>query len=151
MMWNDGGMNVPSPFIRWRFMGLVLATSACVATASAQSQYPNRPIRFVVPLATGGALDIASRLFGQKLSDAFGQQVVIDNRPGAGGMIGAELAARASPDGYTLMMASISHTVLPSMHKKLPYDIVKDFAPVSMLVSVRRLNRQSVVNERFIR
>ena len=88
-----------------------------------------------MPLATGGALDIASRLFGQKLADAFGQQVVIDNRPGAGGMIGAELAARASPDGYTLMMASISHTVLPSMHKKLPYDIVKDFAPVSMLVS----------------
>ncbi|HEY4580402.1 MAG TPA: tripartite tricarboxylate transporter substrate binding protein [Candidatus Acidoferrales bacterium] len=88
-----------------------------------------------MPLATGGALDIASRLFGQKLADAFGQQVVIDNRPGAGGMIGAELAARASPDGYTLMMGSISHTVLPSMHKKLPYDIVKDFAPVSMLVS----------------
>jgi len=138
-MKNDGGMIVRVPFIfggfRWRFVGLVLATSACVATASAQPQYPNRPIRFVVPLATGGALDIASRLFGQKLADAFGQQVVIDNRPGAGGMIGAELAARASPDGYTLMMGSISHTVLPSMHKKLPYDIVKDFAPVSMLVS----------------
>jgi len=118
-------------------MGMALATSAFVATASAQPQqtYPNRPIRFVVPFATGGGGDIVARLFGQKLADAFGQQVVIDNRPGAGGMIGAELAARASPDGYTLMMGSISHTVLPSMHKKLPYDIVKDFAPVSMLVS----------------
>jgi len=82
-------MIVRIPFIfggfRWRFVGLVLATSACVAAASAQTQYPNRPIRFVVPLATGGALDIAARLFGQKLADAFGQQVVIDNRPGAGG------------------------------------------------------------------
>ncbi len=122
---------------RWRFIGMALATSAFVATASAQPQqtYPDRPIRFVVPLATGGATDIAARLFGQKLADAFGQQVVIDNRPGAGGLIGAELAAKASPDGYTLMMVSSSHTVLPSLHKKLPYDIVNDFAPVTMLIA----------------
>ena len=120
-----------------RCLALALAASACVATASAQSQpaYPQRPLRFVVPLATGGALDIATRLFGQKLADAFGQQVVIDNRPGAGGIIGADIAAKAPPDGYTLMMASVSHTVLPAMHKKLPYDIVRDFAPVSMLVT----------------
>ncbi|MBI4190371.1 MAG: tripartite tricarboxylate transporter substrate binding protein [Betaproteobacteria bacterium] len=118
-------------------MGMALATSAFVATASAQPQqtYPNRPIRFVVPFATGGGGDIVARLFGQKLADAFGQQVVIDNRAGAGGIVGAELAAKASPDGYTLLMVSISHTVLPSLHKKLPYDIVKDLAPVSMLVS----------------
>jgi len=123
--------------LRWCFMGLVFAAATFVATASAQPQemYPDRPIRFVVPLATGGATDIAARLFGQKLADALGQQVVIDNRPGAGGIIGAEIAAKASPDGYTLMMASISHTVLPSLHKKLPYDIVKDFAPVSKLVA----------------
>ena len=122
---------------RWRFVGAALAASAFVATASAHPQptYPNRPIRFVVPLAAGGATDIAARLFGQKLANAFGQQVVVDNRPGEGGIIGAELAAKAAPDGYTLMMASISHTVLPSMYKKLPYDIVKDFAPVSMLVA----------------
>ena len=122
----------PCTAIRWhrrRFIGMVLTTSAFVATASAQPQqtYPNRPIRFVVALATGGAGDIAARLFGQKLADAFGQQVVIDNRPGAGGIIGAELAAKASPDGYTLMMASSGYTVLPSLHKKLA---AIDFEPV---------------------
>jgi tripartite-type tricarboxylate transporter receptor subunit TctC len=118
-------------------IGMALAASACFATASAQAQstYPNRPIRFVVPQGTGGATDIAARLFGQRLADAFGQQVVIDNRPGAGGIIGADIAAKAPPDGYTLMMGSVSHTVLPAMHKKLPYDIVKDFTPVSMLVT----------------
>lgn len=122
---------------RWHCIGVALAASACIATASAQSQptYPNRPIRFVVPQGTGGSTDIAARLFGQKLADAFGQQVVIDNRAGASGIIGADLAAKASPDGYTLMIASFSQTVLPSMHKKLPYDIVRDFAPVSLLVS----------------
>lgn len=114
-------------------VAVVAATAA--AAAQAQPNYPNRPIRFVVPLAVGGALDIASRLFGQKLAESFGQQVVIDNRPGAGGIIGADIAAKSAPDGYTLMMASISHTVLPSMHKQLPYDIVKDFAPASQLVT----------------
>lgn len=122
---------------RRQFFALALAASAGFAAASAQAQspYPNRPIRFVVPQGTGGATDIAARLFGQKLADAFGQQVVIDNRPGAGGIIGADLVAKASPDGYTLMVASFSQTVLPSMHKKLPYDIVKDFAPVSLMIS----------------
>ena len=76
-----------------------------------------------------------ARLFAQKLADALGQQVVVDNRPGAGGVIGIEAVAKASPDGYTLMMASSTHTVLPSLHKTLPYDAVKDFAPVSLLVA----------------
>lgn len=81
---------------RWRFIGMFFAASAFVATALAQPQhsYPDRPIRFVVPLATGGAIDIAARLFGQKLAETFGQQIVIDNRPGAGGILGAELAAK---------------------------------------------------------
>ncbi|MCC6533011.1 MAG: tripartite tricarboxylate transporter substrate binding protein [Burkholderiales bacterium] len=117
--------------------GLIVVATACAANAYAQPQgaYPNRPVRFVVPLAAGGAIDIATRLFAQKLAEALGQQFVIDNRPGAGGIIGADIAAKAPPDGYTLMMGSISHTVLPALHKKLPYDIVQDFAPVSMLVS----------------
>ena len=121
----------------WRFIGIALVTPAFMATASAQPQptYPERPIRLVVPYAAAAGTDIGVRIISPKLADAFGQQVVVDNRPGAGGSIGAEIVARASPDGYTLMIGSISHTILPSMHSKLRYDIVKDFAPVSMLVA----------------
>ncbi len=122
-------------------IGAILASMFIAAFAAAQPQhgYPIRPIRFLVPLAAGGGTDIAARLFGQKLSDAWGQQVVTDNRPGAGGVIGADLAAKAPPDGYTLMIGTASHTVLPSMHKKLPYDIVKDFAPVTNLIAYSHL------------
>lgn len=120
---------------------MTLVLSAFVATASAQPQptYPNRPIRFIVPLATGGAGDIAARLFGQKLADGLGQQVVIDNRPGAGGVIGADLAAKASPDGYTLLIAGGNHTIFPSLYKSLPYDFIKDLAPISMLAAFPHL------------
>jgi tripartite-type tricarboxylate transporter receptor subunit TctC len=119
-----------------------IALAACVIAAlpvQAQQTYPNRPIRFILPFATGGGTDIAARLFGQKLGEAVGQQVVIDNRAGAGGIIGTELAARAAPDGYTLMMGGVNHSVIPSLHKKLPYDAVRDFAPVSMLIEYPHL------------
>lgn len=114
---------------------------AYVAIATAQSQvlYPSRPLRIVVPLAVGGAGDLAARLFGQKLADAFGQQVVVDNRPGAGGIIGADLVAKAAPDGYTLLLAGGNHTIFPSLHKKMPYDMERDLAPVSMLASYPHL------------
>ena len=120
---------------------MALAACALVVSASAQAQqaYPNRPIRFILPYATGGGTDAAARLFGQKLSEAFGHQVVVDNRAGAGGIIGFELAAKALPDGYTLVMAAVNFTVLPSLHKKLPYDTVRDFAPVSLLVAYPHL------------
>lgn len=118
------------------FAGMAVSQPAVGQT---QQTYPNRPIRFLVPLAAGGGTDIAARLFGQKLSDAWGQQVVTDNRPGAGGVIGADLAAKAAPDGYTLMIGTASHTVLPSMHKKLPYDIIKDFAPITNLIAYAHL------------
>ncbi len=88
-----------------------------------------------MPYATGAGTDIGVRIISPKLAEVLGQQVVVDNRPGAGGIIGAELAAKAAPDGYTLMIGSISYTILPSIHRTLPYDIVKDFAPVSMLVA----------------
>jgi tripartite-type tricarboxylate transporter receptor subunit TctC len=122
-------------------VAIALAASTFSATAAAQAQqtYPNRPIRFILPFATGGGTDIAARLFGQKLGEAFGQQVVVDNRAGAGGIIGTEVAARAAPDGYTLMMAGVNHSVIPSLHKKVPYDPVADFAPISMLAEYPHL------------
>jgi len=125
--------------MRFICFGVALATCTLAVTAQAQQAYPNRPIRFILPYATGGGTDIAARLFGQKLSEALGQQVVVDNRPGAGGIIGFDLAAKAAPDGHTLIMAAINFTVLPSLHKKLPYDTVKDFAPVSLLTAYPHL------------
>jgi len=130
---------VSSPAVRWRpwrFIGIALVAPAFIASASAQPQqtYPNRPIRFVVALAAGAGTDVAARLFAQKLTDAFGQQVVVDNRPGASGMIATDLVAKASPDGYTLITATTIQTSLPALRKNLPYDIIKDFAPVSLLI-----------------
>ena len=130
-------MTAPSRRAPWRFVGITLVASAFVAAAPAQSQqtYPNRPIRFIVPSATGGSNDISARLFGQKLAEAFGQQVVIDNRTGAGSIIGTELAAKSSPDGYTLLLQSTELTIIASLFKKLPFNITKDLAPVTLLAS----------------
>ena len=105
-----------------------------VAATAAQT-YPTKPIRIVVPFAPGGPNDILARVLGQKLTDSWGRQVIIDNRPGGGTIIATELAARASPDGYTLLMVSTSHAVNPSLIKKLPYDTLRDFAPVVQLTS----------------
>lgn len=95
--------------------------------------YPARPIKLVVPLGPGGGVDTSARLIGQKLSDALGQQVVIENRPGAGGTIATELVARAIPDGYTLVMASNGHAITPSLYK-LSFDAVRDFTPITLAV-----------------
>jgi tripartite-type tricarboxylate transporter receptor subunit TctC len=112
---------------------VALATSAGVLAQS--SAYPNRPLRFVVPYASGGNGDIVSRIIAQKLITQIGQQVVIDNRGGAGGNIGAELAARAAPDGYTLMLGTNTHVINMSLFPKLGYDIQRDFAPVTRTTS----------------
>jgi len=113
----------------------VLPVASIFAARGAAAAYPERPVRMLVPLAAGGGMDIAARLFAQKLSAAWGQQVVVDNRPGSGGVVGTELAAKSAPDGSTLLWVSSSHAVLPSLYKNLPYDTVKDFSPVSMLVT----------------
>lgn len=111
---------------------LAVALLLAVASSALAQTYPTRPIRFVVPYAAGGAGDIFARVIGAKLGEAFNQQVVIDNRPGANAIIGTDLVAKAPPDGHTLVMAnSAPFVVNPGLYKKLPYDPVKDFAPVS--------------------
>jgi tripartite-type tricarboxylate transporter receptor subunit TctC len=104
--------------------------------ADAQSAWPAKPVRIVVPFVPGGTTDIVARLVGQKLSELWGQPVVIENRAGAGGNIGADLVAKSPPDGYTLLMASGSiFTVNPYLYKSLPFDAQKDFVPVTMVAS----------------
>ncbi len=103
-----------------------------LAAGSADAQpYPTKPIRLIVPFAPGGGTDITGRAIAMKLSEALGQTVVVDNRAGANGTIGADIAAKAPPDGYTLSMISSSHSVNPSIMKKLPYDLINDLAPIT--------------------
>jgi len=108
-------------------LAAVLLTVAQLALAQT---YPARPIRMIVPYSAGGATDIVARILAQKLPEFLGQQVVIDNRPGAGGLIGTDTAAKAAPDGYTLLTTSTPHVILPHLHKKIPFDALKDFAPI---------------------
>jgi tripartite-type tricarboxylate transporter receptor subunit TctC len=102
--------------------------------ATAQDKYPTKPIRLVVSFAVGGPTDLVARVIGAKMAESLGQQVVVDNRPGAGGNLGADLVAKAPPDGYTLLMATVStHAINPGLYKKMPYDPVKDFEPVAQV------------------
>ena len=106
------------------------------STSSGQA-YPTKPIRYIVPFAPGGMTDILGRIVGQKLFEAWGQQVIVDNRAGAAGGIGAEIAAKAPPDGYTILGGTISsHAINVSLYSRLPYDPVKDFAPITLYVSL---------------
>jgi tripartite-type tricarboxylate transporter receptor subunit TctC len=125
----------------WLSAGLLGAALVCAETSAQPSRnnaaaaFPNKPIRILVPSTPAGASDFLARLIGAKLSEAWRQQVVIDNRAGAGGIIGSEIVARAAPDGYTLLVVATGYTVNPFLYTKLPYDTVKDFAPVTLLVS----------------
>ena len=115
----------------YRFASIV-AMCITASTLSAQT-YPTKPLRFIVPFAPGGGTDITGRLIAQKLSEAFGKPVVVDNRGGAGGVIGADLVAKAVPDGYTLLLGSPGPlTINPNLQAKMPYDTLRDFAPVSL-------------------
>ncbi len=118
----------------FKALSSVLLMSALCVCAHAQP-YPAKAIRFIVPFPAGGIADVFARVYAQKFSDAWGQSVVVENRAGAGGNIGAELVAKAPPDGYTLLMGSIgTHSVNISLFSKLAYDPVKDFAPVALVI-----------------
>ena len=114
----------------------VLALCLVAPTFAGAQQYPAQPIRIVVGFAPGGPTDIYARRIGQKLTAAWGQPVIVDARPGASGNIGADIVAKSPPDGYTLMLPSFSIAVNPSLYTKLPYDLMRDFAPISMYASV---------------
>jgi tripartite-type tricarboxylate transporter receptor subunit TctC len=114
----------------------VFALLLAMLPAYAQT-YPSKPIRFVVPYPPGGPLDIMARAIGQKLTEAWNQPVVVDNRAGAGGNIGADLVAKSAADGYTLLMGAVAtHAINPTLYGKVPYDPVKDFAPVALVAQV---------------
>ena len=108
---------------------VLLATPAPVVAAA--PAYPVRPVRLLVGFSPGGGTDIAVRIIGRKLSELWGQQIVVDNRPGAGGLIAFDMAAKATPDGYTLLASSPSFAIQPNLHRKLPYDPVRDITPVT--------------------
>jgi tripartite-type tricarboxylate transporter receptor subunit TctC len=123
---------------------LLLALLVSVAVSSAVHAqvtnkpggvYPSRPIRLIVPFAPGGSNDIMARLIGQKLSESMGGQIVVDNRAGGSGIIGTDIAAKAAPDGYTVLMMSLTFAVNPSLFRKLPYDTEKDLIPVTLVAS----------------
>ena len=107
-----------------------------LAPAAASQDYPAKPVRFVVGFTAGGATDVAARIVAQRLTESLGRTFVVDNRPGASGMIGAELVAKSPPDGYTLLVApQTSQAVAPSLYPKIPYDPVRDFAPITVIAS----------------
>jgi tripartite-type tricarboxylate transporter receptor subunit TctC len=111
--------------------GIVVAFALGGAGAKAEDRYPSKPVRIVVSFSAGGPTDTVARVMGAKMGDLLGQQFVVENKAGAGGNIGADLVAKAPPDGYTLLMATVStHAINPGLYKKMPYDPIRDFAPI---------------------
>src|ERR1051326_8097461 len=129
--------------MRNKIYSCMLATIASLATIAptfAQTAYPVKPIRMIVPLSPGGTSDTLARILGQKMTEAWGQQVVVDSRPGASGIIGTEIAMRAALDGYTLMHGNMSQFAInPSLYAKLPYETLRDFAPLSLIATAPQL------------
>jgi tripartite-type tricarboxylate transporter receptor subunit TctC len=118
----------------WRLA--LLCAASTLPCASFADAYPTKPIRFIVPNGMGGSTDLVARSIAQKLSDALGQQVVVDNRPGSGGIAGTEMVARSPADGYTLLMGTIGNLAIsPNLYKKLGYDPLRDFAPVTQVAT----------------
>src|SRR5437762_12695006 len=113
-----------------------LALAAIISLAGsalAAEPYPDRPITMIVPYAAGGSSDVLARLLGERLAKSLGQQIVIDNRAGAGSRLGTEVAAKAAPDGYTLLLADMPHSIVPAIQKGVHYDPVADFSPIGLI------------------
>jgi len=123
--------NAPAEAMRTLTALMLLVTAPSVAHAA---PYPEKSVRVIVGLAAGGGTDITARILAQKLSETLGQSFIVDNRPGAGSILGIELAAKSAPDGYTLLMVSPEFAVNPGLHGKVPYDAVRDFAPIAQVV-----------------
>jgi tripartite-type tricarboxylate transporter receptor subunit TctC len=127
----------PSPNRRFVLGAFASALCAAALPAAAQGAWPNKPVRIVVPFAAGGTTDILARAIAPELSKAFGQQFIVDNRAGAGGNVGAEIVAKSAPDGYTLLMGTVgTHGINRALYEKMPYDPIKDFAPITLVAGV---------------
>jgi len=116
-------------------LALAVVLTALAASSALAQNYPNRPIRLIVPFAAGGAVDVLARLIGAKLSDQLNQPVIIENRPGAGGTLGADAVAKSPPDGYTILQNTNGAAIAPALVRNLPFDAIKDFAPVTQVVA----------------
>ena len=114
---------------------MLAAVCGLLMPVAVAQNFPTRPVRLIIPFSAGGAADVPGRILGQRLSDNFKQQVVIENRPGAGSTIGAEAAAKAPPDGHTLFMISNTHFVSAALYKKLAYDALNDYTPISQITN----------------
>lgn len=122
-------------YAQWAGVAAAVSALAIAAQPVLAQDYPNRPVRLIVPFSAGGATDVPARIMAQKLAEQLGQQIVVDNRPGAGGLLGTALAAQALADGYTLLMTSTPFVLSPHMYEKLTYDPLKDFVPITQFGS----------------
>jgi tripartite-type tricarboxylate transporter receptor subunit TctC len=136
-----------------KFLYCLLACAAIAPLASfAAEKFPARPVRIIVPYPPGGGSDLTGRTIGAKLAEALGQTFIVDNRPGATGLIGTQLAAKATPDGYTILLADMPHAILPLVYAKPPYDAIKDFAPLNLLAtSPQALSAHPTFNSNTLR
>src|SRR5436853_1256825 len=116
-------------------LALALAALAPVAGGAVAQTYPNKPIRIIVPFVAGGAVDTLARMMGAKLSESLGQPIIVENRPGAGGNIAADAVAKSTPDGYTILQNTNGQAISPAIYRSLPFDVVRDFIPVTQLVA----------------
>ncbi|MEI6722967.1 MAG: tripartite tricarboxylate transporter substrate-binding protein, partial [Betaproteobacteria bacterium] len=112
-----------------------LAVATLLPFAAYAQEYPTKPVRLIVPFAPGGVMDLTARSIASPLGEALGQAVVVENRPGGGGNIGTDAVAQAAPDGYTLLMAGDNNSIAPALYAKLNHDVLRDFAPISNLVT----------------